>query len=199
MAEFRDERGIRIEHMEPEEIPEAGTKGGAVMSAPAATAPVERAETLDWSAAVWAGIISGAVFMMLEMFMVWAFLGMSPWAPPRMIAAMVMGREVLPPPATFAFGIMMAAMVVHFVFAVLFALPVAWLAKRFDMGTAALIGAAAGLALYLLNFHLIAGALGVFPWFTNAQNWVSVFAHIVFGLVAALAYKGLARAETERV
>lgn len=37
----------------------------------------------DWKAAIWAGIIAGAVFMMLEMIMVPLSLGGSPWGPPR--------------------------------------------------------------------------------------------------------------------
>jgi hypothetical protein len=38
--------------------------------------------------------------MMLQMGLV-ALAGDSPWGPPRMIAAIVMGEGVLPPPATF--------------------------------------------------------------------------------------------------
>lgn len=52
---------------------------------------------IRWSAAVWAGVIAGAVFLVLEMVMVPMFLDGSPWGPPRMIAAMAMGEEVLPP------------------------------------------------------------------------------------------------------
>ena len=52
----------------------------------------------DWKAGAWAGLAAGAVFMMLEMGMVWMFLGQSPWGPPHMIAAMALGEDVLPPP-----------------------------------------------------------------------------------------------------
>ena len=69
----------------------------------------------NWAAAIWAGVIAGAVFMMLEMIMVPLFLGMSGWGPPRMIAAIVVAQGVLPPPATFDSGILMVAMMVHFV------------------------------------------------------------------------------------
>lgn len=143
---------------------------------------------VNWSAAVWAGIISGAVFMMLEMIMVPVFLEGSPWGPPRMIAAIVMGQDVLPPPATFDFGILMVAMLVHFPLSVVYSLVLAWIVYRWSTGPAVLVGGAYGLALYLVNFYLLTA---VFPWFANARNWVSIFAHVMFGVVAAWAYKAL--------
>ena len=59
------------------------------------------ANVIDWKAALWAGIVAGFVFMVLEMLLVQLVGGGSMWGPPRMMAAMVMGRGVLPPPATF--------------------------------------------------------------------------------------------------
>lgn len=141
--------------------------------------------TADWSATVRAGVISGAVFMALEMMMVPLFLGGGPWAPPRMIAAMVLGKGVLPPPASFDFGVLMAAMVVHFALSIAFALALALFITRLGYGAALAVGAAFGLALYGVNFY---GMTAVFPWFAMARNWVSIFAHVVFGVVAAWAY-----------
>jgi hypothetical protein len=80
----------------------------------------ELAQATDWKAAAWAGVIAGVVFMMAEMIMVMAFEGQSPWAPPRMIAAMVLGQGVLPPPAVFDIKILMAAMMIHFPLAVVY-------------------------------------------------------------------------------
>jgi uncharacterized membrane protein YagU involved in acid resistance len=145
---------------------------------------------IDWGVAVWAGVIAGIVFMMLEMVMVPLFLGASGWGPPRMIAAIVMGRGVLPPPASFDLGVMMVALIVHLVLSIVFALILAWLIYRVGTGVALLIGAAFGLLLYLVNFY---GFTAVFPWFAEARNWVSVFTHVVFGFVAAWAYKGIAK------
>lgn len=145
---------------------------------------------MRWGAAVWAGIIGGAVFMMAEMLMVWMFLGESPWAPPRMIAAMAMGREVLPPPADFAMAPMMVAMVIHFMLSIVYGLVIGCIVGKLGMGKALLAGAAFGLlAIYMLNFHLVAPLL--FPWFTQAQNWISVVAHVLFGMVVAGSYVAL--------
>lgn len=55
------------------------------------------------------------------------------------------------------------------------------------MATGLLTGAAFGLiAVYLLNFHVIVPI--IFPWFTMAQDWVSVLSHLVFGVVLAAVY-----------
>lgn len=138
----------------------------------------------------WSGLIAGVVFMMLEMLMVWAFLDGSPWGPPRMIAAMVLGREVLPPPAPFAFGIVMVAMIIHFLLSWVYAFLLAWAFGGLKTGTAVVVGAALGLAIYLINFY---GFTAIWPWFSNAQTWVSIVAHIIFGIALAWSYKTLAR------
>jgi hypothetical protein len=165
------------------------------------TAPRDELHSItDWRAGVWAGLIAGLVFLILEMVMVWLFMGESPWAPPRMIAAIALGKDVLPmppdKPATFDMGIMMTAMVIHFVLAIIYGLIGAWLVHRFDWVGGLLIGGAFGLALYIVNFHVIAPV--AFPWFTMAQNWISVFAHIVFGAVLGEAYMALRRPRSAR-
>lgn len=153
----------------------------------------------DWSAAAWAGVIAGAAFMMLEMGMVWMFMGESPWAPPRMIAAMALGKDVLPPPGTYAafdLKVLVTAMMVHFPLSVAYGLIVGWLVHRFDWAGGLLIGAAFGIAIYVANFYLVAPV--VFPWFQMAQNWVSAFSHAMFGLVAGGAYIGLRKPKPSR-
>jgi hypothetical protein len=144
-----------------------------------------------WTDGVWAGLIAGAVFLMLEMFMVWAFQGQSPWGPPRMMAAMIMGEDVLPPPATFSFGIVMVAMMIHFALSIVYGLLGAWIVHRFDLGWALVIGAVYGWAIYVVNFLMIAPVM--FPWFGMARGWISIFAHVVFGAVLTGSYVALRR------
>lgn len=139
-------------------------------------------------AALWAGLITGAVFLALEMFMVPAFAGGSPWGPPRMIAAIILGKGVLPPPATFDLGIFVSALVVHLILSIAYVLLLAWIIDRWDMGRALLAGLVFGLILYLVNFYPLTI---VFPWFVMARNWITIFTHLVFGVVGAWAYKSL--------
>lgn len=142
---------------------------------------------IDWKAAIWAGIIAGLVFLMVEMLLVWLVQGMSPWAPPRMMAAMVLGPGILPPPADFSLVATMTAMMIHFPLSIVYALVLGWAVHRLDMGMALLVGAAFGLiAVYAVNFYLIAPM--AFPWFVEARNWISVLAHVIFGVVLAGAY-----------
>lgn len=153
----------------------------------------EEAKTPHWKAAVWSGLIAGVVFLVLEMLLVSLVAGDSPWAPVRMMAAILLGQGVLPPPATFDLGIAAAAMLVHFTLAIVYGLILSLLVFRLETGPALLIGALFGLGLYVVNFY---GFTAVFPWFAMARNWMSVLAHAVFGLTAAWAYKELARRET---
>ncbi|MGH8075699.1 MAG: hypothetical protein ACREPE_00020 [Lysobacter sp.] len=146
---------------------------------------------IDGKAAVWAGLVAGAVFMMAEMLMVAVFEGQSPWAPPRMIAAMVLGKDVLMPP-TFDVGILVTAMVIHFALSIVYGLVLAVLLRRANQVTGLTVGAGLGLAIYLINFYPITSAL--FPWFAMARGWVSIVAHIMFGAVAGLAYVRMRRA-----
>lgn len=143
----------------------------------------------DWRAAALAGVIAGLVFLMLEMVLVWMVQGQSPWGPPHMIAAMVLGSEVLPSMGTWApfdLKIVLTAMAIHFPMAIVYGLVGAWLMHRFDWVGAMMVGAALGLAAYIVNFYLIAPM--AFPWFEMGRNWIGAFSHIMFGLTLGVAY-----------
>lgn len=146
---------------------------------------------LDWRAALWSGLIAGALFMMMEMMLVWLVQGESPWAPPRMMAAIALGPGILPPPADFSATAMMAAMAVHFPLSVLYAAVIGWLVHRLGFGAALAAGAVAGVVIYLVNFYAIAPL--AFPWFGMARNWISVLSHALFGMAAAGSYVLLRR------
>lgn len=147
---------------------------------------------LDWKAAIWAGIIAGIVFMMLEMLLVQFFEPMSMWAPPRMMAAMFMGRQVLPPPDTFDAVILMVAMLIHFPLAIIYAFILGWIVSRWQLALvgAIIAGTVFGLLIYVVNFY---GLTAVFPWFADARGWIAIFSHVMFGLVLGAVYQTLER------
>ena len=139
--------------------------------------------------AIMAGLIAGAVFMAVEMLLVWLAMGMSPFAPPHMIAAIIMGPEVLPGPKVVPGsnpGVIVVAMMVHFVLAVVLAFIFKLVAERLRLNGAMLLAAGVvfGLLVYAINFY---GMTAIFPWFAMARNSISVLAHAVFGLVLAYA------------
>ncbi len=149
-------------------------------------------QSVDAKAAVWAGIIAGLVFMILEMVLVGTVGGESPWGPPRMIAAIAMGDGVLPPPATFDLVIMMVAMMIHLVLSIILGFVLGWAISHFEMSlrTSIVAGIVFGLLIYFVNFYLMTG---VFPWFAMARNMISIFAHAMFGLVLGWAYHAIAQ------
>ena len=144
---------------------------------------------VDVKAALWAAIIAGIVFMILEMIMVAVFKGQSPWGPPRMIAAIGMGKGVLAP-ATFDAGIMMVAMLIHFGLSVVLAFLFAFIARGRTVGMATMIGAGFGLVAYLVFFY---GMTAVFPWFAMGRGWIGIFAHVMYGAVLGFVYASIAR------
>lgn len=146
---------------------------------------------VNTKAAIWSGVIAGAVFMMLEMGLVGTVGGESPWGPPRMIAAMAMGESVLPPPATFEGGIMMVAMMIHFAMSIVFGFVLGWVIShwRMSLAIAMVAGTVFGLLVYFLNFYLMTA---IFPWFAMARGGISIFAHAMFGLVLGWAYHAIA-------
>lgn len=151
---------------------------------------------INWQRAAVGGVIAGIVFVMMEMILVTFALDGSPWGPPRMMAAIIMGTEVLPPPATFDMGLVMAGMVLHLVLSAVYGIIVAILIRNASMGMAMGIGAIFGLALYFINFY---GFTMIFEWFANARNWVTLLSHIVFGIVAAWYYRaGISSAATRQ-
>ncbi len=150
---------------------------------------------VDWHAAVWSGILAGVLFIVLDMTLVPLFGFGSPWEPVRLIAAIVLGPRVLPPPATFDLGIFLAAMAVHFSLSTLYALIRAWLLEGWLPRLSPLLQGLFGLTLYLINFY---GFTRLFPWFAEARNWISVLVHISWGIVLPLAYDEIAKRRRDR-
>lgn len=145
----------------------------------------------DSRAALWAGLIAGLVFMVLEMALVAAAEGGSPWGPPRMIAAIALGKDVLPPPATFDLVVFSVAMIIHFLLSVVLGIVLGLIISWARLGLLASIAAGVvfGMAVYLVDFY---GFTALFPWFAMARTGITVVAHIVFGLVLGWTYHALA-------
>ena len=87
------------------------------------------------------GIVAGLIFVLVEMILVPTVGGGSAFGPPRMMAAIAMGKDVLPPPATFDAGIFAVGMLVHFALSAVLGVIFALFINRFQMASAATIGA----------------------------------------------------------
>ena len=143
---------------------------------------------------VTAGILAGIAFLMAEMILL-AMSGQSPFGPPRMMAAMAMGKDVLPPPATFDFVIMMVAMMVHIVLSIMSAFVFGLIYSRMgrSLPMALLLGAVFGLIMYFVAFYL---ATAIWPWFEMARGMISIVGHVIYGAVLGWAFHKWSGAET---
>ena len=146
---------------------------------------------INFAADIKAGIIAAIVFMMLEMVLVATIGGDSPWGPPRMIAAIALGKGVLPPPASFDMTILLVAMAIHLILSIVLAIVFAMIADaaRWSGMTCVIAGLVFGIVIYLVNFY---GMTAMFPWFAMARGSISIFAHAMFGLVLGYAYRAMA-------
>ena len=155
---------------------------------------------IDWKAAIIAGVVAGLAFMMLEMALVMFVQGMSPWGPPRMMAAMVLGKGVLPPmgePATFDFGIMMVAMMIHLMLSIILGIVLGFIISRLGLSLIASIigGAVFGIVVYYVDFY---GFTAVFPWFAMARGAISLFSHAMFGAILGGVYAAIANHDAKK-
>jgi hypothetical protein len=145
----------------------------------------------DLGAAVSAGLIAGTIMMLLQLVMYPLFFDRSAWFHPRLIAAIPLGRDVLPGAARGAdASVAIAALVVHYALSILYAVIASLVLDRVRFWPAVALGAVGGFALYLINYY---GFTNVFEWFVASRNWVTTFTHISFGIGAAAAYKALER------
>lgn len=104
----------------------------------------------------------------------------------RFAAAIIMGRAVLPPPASFDWGLVAAATLVHFALAIAYALALGWLTGGLGTRASLLVGAGLGLCLYGVNMY---GWTIAFPWFAASRDWITAVSHAAFGVAAAGAYR----------
>lgn len=149
--------------------------------------PHER-QVVDWSAALWAGVGSGLVFLALLTLVVPALEGGNAWVMLRAVGAVILGSGVLAPPATFDAGALGAALLVHFALSLTFSLVLAMIIHRWGLMVGIFGGAAFGLMLYGINFYTFTA---LFPWFFALRSPALIAAHAVFGAVAGGLYEAL--------
>ena len=151
---------------------------------------------MDIRAAVLAGVAAG-VFATIVQIALWSvFSDAFPailFRDARLAAAIVMGRGVLPPPASFDWQILLVATLVHFALSISYGLILSGLISRLATPLSAIVGAAFGLMLYAVNMY---GFTVLFPWFEAARDWITATSHVAFGATAAVVYKVLSQRQS---
>ena len=148
---------------------------------------------VNWSAALYAGVAAGILATVVQIALWSIFADMLPtilFRDARFTAAIVMGRAVLPPPASFEWLVMLVATLVHFALSIIYGLSLSWVIARLRAAPSLLVGAVFGLAVYGVNMY---GFTTIFPWFEATRDWITVAAHVAFGIAAAGVYKMLSQ------
>jgi hypothetical protein len=145
--------------------------------------------SIHWRSAALAGIAAGVIATLVQIAWWWAASEPLPamlFRDARLTAAIVIGRQVLPPPATFDWSIMLVATLVHFSLSIAYGLTLSVIISRLSASLSLLAGAAFGLFLYAINMY---GFTFLYPWFAAARDGITATTHVVFGLVVAAVFK----------
>ena len=138
---------------------------------------------MNWSAAVRAGLLAGAVLLVVPQG--------SPWAGMSFFSGVVMGRTI----GSWGTWPPLVVLMLHLGVAVVYTFAIAAIVKNFKSWRGILVGGLVGLALYPLNFAFVAMLI---PSLVGGE-FRPAFTHLVFGLFAAGAYKGIARRQGQEV
>lgn len=143
------------------------------------------------------GIVAAIVFALAEVVVAAITTG-SPLMPFRMFASVVMGSSALEPAATGIGTAFVVGSLVHLALGALFGLAYGLFnaalstETQTSMTREAIIGLSFGIALWLVNFHIIARA--VFPWFLDTNQATQMLLHALFyGLPLGVMYAGAER------
>lgn len=151
-----------------------------------AGAPPERRP--GWLAtALAAGFAAGTLATVAQLVLWWAAdepVAQNLWRDARLTAALVMGKSVLPPPATPRGDVLLVATLIHFGLSAAYAALAVPVCDRLRGVRAPLAGALYGLLIYAINLY---GMTYCFPWFIAVRDGVTLAAHVVFGLTLAAA------------
>lgn len=160
-------------------------------------------QVVDWSSAVWAGLAAGAVFLVVNLFLMPAVVGGNGWVFLRIVASLVLGHEVLAPPATFDGVVLVVALLMHFGISIGFGLLVSIVVYRGGLLGGILVGGLLGAALYGIDVYGVKYALPwlytyIYPsWIAGTSGWLTLGCHVLFGMTAGGVYEGLEVEEWE--
>ncbi|MDJ0755333.1 MAG: hypothetical protein QNJ45_17550 [Ardenticatenaceae bacterium] len=147
------------------------------------TTTIKVRQVVDWSAAVWAGLISGLLFLLIASILSEIFYD-NFLLPVRMIAAVALGGDsILNAPSLIT---ILVGLIIHIPVSLVFAGIIAFVIHRWGMGVGIVGGGLLGLALYFINFYSLTA---IFPWFSGLRGGVMIFSHFVFGAAAGGFYE----------
>lgn len=182
--EAREASGGAVCHAARE--PECGSHGPASGPSKTARRSQWKRRQPDPAMVLVVGLAAGVASTAAQLAL-WALAGMplfdTLFRDARLTAAVILGADVLPPPSTPRWDILLAATLIHFALSIAYALIPAALVGRLATRSAMVGGALYGLTIYAINMY---GFTLLFPWFAIARDWVTLATHLVFGIALAL-------------
>lgn len=148
--------------------------------------PIKVKLIMDWKAAIWAGLISSIVFYLINIFIIPLILGGNMWIIIRLFSSIILGEEILAPPATYDLYALITSIGINFILSVAFTFLIAFVLHKWGLLTGIIGGALFGLAIYAFNFYTLSY---FFPWFFALSSWPFVVAHLIFGATAGGIYE----------
>ena len=148
----------------------------------------ERKRITRWGKGAVAGLIAGALFITVEMFLMEAFGRGNMWDPLRLSASITLGDRAVATSTPFTFDILFVGMLMHFVLSIWYAVVLGMLIRKLKPVTAMLVGAGFGFLMYLFHFYALTA---FYPWVANWRNWIAIVTHLLFGMSAAWVYSHL--------
>ena len=145
---------------------------------------------LNLRASLCAGLAAAVVSTLAQVAAWIAFTDAFPailWRDARFAAAIVLGKTALDDTHSFA-TVWVAATVVHFALSIAYAMLLGVALRKSTRLAAVLAGTFFGALIFVVNMHLLTR---YFPWFIEARDPITLAAHVVFGVTAALVYRHL--------
>jgi len=106
----------------------------------------------------------------------------------RLLAAFLAGPVTLTAPRSIDAGLIVPAVGIHAAFSLAFGWVFCRMEDTLPFWRAILFSIALGFGIYMFNFHVMTF---VFPWWATVRGWVTILAHVLFGVTTVLAHKGL--------
>lgn len=137
---------------------------------------------IDLGMVMIAGLTAGTIATLVQVLLWWLFdvpLHETIFRDIRLTAALIMGIDILSPMHGMAWDIFFAAALIHTLLSVFYALLPAYWVGKWPPVTSTIAGAMYGLAIFLVNLY---GFTILFPWFEVARDWITLLAHLAFGI-----------------
>ncbi len=151
-------------------------------------APKQPKMLLDWSAVIWAGIVTGVLSLPILFFALPALTHLDTNSIIQYWASMLLGSSVISVPASFSISHLCVAIVTHVALTLILTSIIASIFHRFGTLIGITGGALVGLAYYLINIYSMTY---FFSWMYLFEGAAFLLFNMLIGGMAGFFYESL--------